>query len=76
MKRYLLVAALIVLIIALSGWIWSQAVPGQPHLVCTIGGEVVFDEPFDSVTHTPYSIKVTRNGHTQTVYVPEGMECQ
>lgn len=77
MKKYaFLVAAFIVAsLIAAAGYVWAQTIPGQTRLVCTMGGEIVFDEHVDSINRVTGGLEITLNGHTETLWVPDGMQC-
>jgi hypothetical protein len=72
---FLTAFVVIALIIVALGFVWAQAILGQSRLVCTIDGEVVFDQRFDTVSYAPDAISVTLNGHTKSIDVPEGMVC-
>lgn len=75
--RLALNLTILLTLIAAVVLVWGLSYSNDtPRLVCSIQGEVVFDQPFDRIEQTQGGYLLTLDGQSEELVVPEGMECQ
>lgn len=68
----------IILLALLATAAWARADRSRasdPHMVCTVGDETVFNQAIDASVQVADVITITLDGHAGFIATPDGGEC-